>query len=197
MAERTKIYTKKGDRGETSLIFGQRVRKDHPRIKSVGAVDELNASIGTAASFIKDKKMVSILQNIQNELFNIGTEIASPKKLKKPDPPSASRRSGTKQFYSLSGEKTAYLEQKIDLYQEKLPTLQEFILPSGTPGSAHLHLARTVCRRAERQLVTLSRRAKINENIFKFLNRLSDLLFVLARYENHVNKVPDIKWQKD
>ncbi len=186
---RLKIYTKKGDRGETSLIFGHRVSKDHPRIMAVGAVDELNASLGVAVSFLKSGEVVRILEEIQNELFNIGAEIASPKKLKK--------SSSTNTFYTLEESKVTQLESFIDRYEEKLAPLQNFILPGGTLSAAHLHLSRTVARRAERTLVTVNKKLEMNGNILKYLNRLSDLLFVLARHENKVGGSSDKEWQKD
>ncbi|OGY26928.1 MAG: ATP:cob(I)alamin adenosyltransferase [Candidatus Woykebacteria bacterium RBG_19FT_COMBO_43_10] len=180
------IYTRRGDTGETSLIFGTKVSKDHPRIKAAGSIDELNATLGTATSFIKEPRIVKILESIQNELFNIGAEIASQQKLMK----------NTKGFYQLDRLKIDDLELKIDQYDSKLPPLRTFILPSGTNAAALLHLARTVCRRAEREIVTLSKNGQVNPNILAYLNRLSDLLFVLARYINRRSGRKEIPWQK-
>ena len=182
-----KIYTKKGDRGETALIFGERVSKDHPRVNAYGTIDELNAALGLAASFIKNRRVTNILQEIQNELFNIGAELASPRQLKK----------NTKEYYLLQESKISKLETIIDLYDEKLPTLRTFILPTGVRGAAALHVARTVCRRAERAVVAIAKAEKINPNIIAYLNRLSDLLFVLARYLNKQSGTKDIHWKKD
>ena len=187
MVKRVKIYTKRGDSGETSLIFGTKVSKDHPRIKACGSIDELNATFGTAISFNKEPRIVKILESIQNELFNIGAEIASQQKLRK----------NTKEYYQLNKSKIDGLEIKIDQYDDKLPPLKTFILPSGTNAAALLHLARTVCRRAEREVVTLSKNEQVNPNILAYLNRLSDLLFVLARYTNRRSGRKEIPWQKD
>ena len=183
----SKIYTKRGDKGETSLIFGERVSKDHQRIKAYGSIDELNAALGLAVSTIKNGKLYKLLQNIQNELFNVGAELASPRKLKKK----------TNKYYHLEQSKILELESIIDLYNEKLPPLRSFILPYGTFTSSALHLARTICRRAERETVSLSKQEKINPNILIYLNRLSDLLFVLARYVNKKAKISDTLWKKD
>ncbi|MCH7541687.1 cob(I)yrinic acid a,c-diamide adenosyltransferase, partial [Patescibacteria group bacterium] len=169
-----KIYTKKGDKGETSLIFGTRVSKDHPRVRAYGTVDELNASIGVAVSFMKEPRIIKILENVQNELFNIGAELASQRKLRK----------NTKGYYLLDKSKIDNLEIKIDQYDAKLPQLKTFILPSGTNPSTLLHFARTVCRRVERETVALARKERLNPNILAYLNRLSDLLFVFTRYLN-------------
>ncbi|MDP2720646.1 MAG: cob(I)yrinic acid a,c-diamide adenosyltransferase [bacterium] len=185
--KKLKIYTKKGDMGETSLIFGERVSKDHPRVNSYGTIDELNASLGLATSFTKNRRLTHILQEIQNELFNIGAELASPRQLKK----------NTKEYYSLQEAKIPKLEKIIDLYDEKLPTLQTFILPTGVTGAVALHAARTICRRAERAVVAIAKVEKINPNIIAYLNRLSDLLFVLARYLSKQSGSKEIHWKKD
>ncbi|MEX0621566.1 MAG: cob(I)yrinic acid a,c-diamide adenosyltransferase [Candidatus Woykebacteria bacterium] len=184
---KVRIYTKSGDKGETSLIFGSRVSKDDPRVKAYGAIDELNASLGLARSFTRDGKISRLLQNIQNELFNIGAELASPKKLKKK----------TNNYYHLEQGETYKLESIIDQYDKKLHTLRSFILPGGTKTASALHLSRTVCRRAEREVVSLSKVKEINPSILTYLNRLSDLLFVLARAENKKSKITDIPWKKD
>jgi len=185
--QKSKIYTKRGDKGKTSSIFGGRVSKDHPRINAYGTIDELNASLGVAASFIKDRQILKILHNIQNELFNIGAELASQGKLKKK----------TGAYYKLSESKISNLEQIIDQYDEKLPPLKTFILPSGTNAASCLHLARTISRRSERALSTLTKREKINPNILAYLNRLSDLLFVLARTMNKKTRRKETIWKKD
>ena len=184
---RVKIYTKKGDKGETSLIFGTRVSKDHLRVKAYGSVDELNGALGVAVSFIKEPRTVRILENIQNELFNIGAELASQRKLKK----------HTKVFYQLGKSKIDDLERKIDQYDNKLPLLRTFILPSGTNAATLLHLARTICRRGEREVVTLGKNDSVNPNILAYLNRLYDLLFVLARFLNKRSGRKETPWQKD
>src|SRR4030043_132427 len=146
------IYTKRGDSGQTSLISGTRVSKNHPRLAAYGTIDELNSAIGVATSFVRDVKVVTILQSIQNELFNIGAELASPNKLKK---------EGKKGFYELSKSKVEDLERLIDQYDLNLTKLRTFILPSGAKGASLLHLARTVCRRAEREGVALAGKENI------------------------------------
>jgi len=179
---KVKIYTRAGDRGETTLISGKRIPKDHPRTSTYGTVDELNSSLGVAVSFIQDKKTSKILQNIQNELFNIGAELADPGKLKK---------------IQLENYKTTALESTIDKYDAALPRLDTFIAPGGVKEAAFLHQARTVCRRAEREVVALAKKGKTNPNIIAYLNRLSDLLFVLARYSNKKARRKEVSWKKD
>lgn len=165
---RMKIYTKTGDAGKTCLRGMECVDKDNPRVLAYGQVDELNASIGMVIAHIQDTKINSILLTVQYGLFTVGTCLASadtsPKKITKRD--------------------ILFLERSIDFYDEKLPTLKNFIIPGGKKGGAFLHFARTVCRRAERDTVALSKKEYIDPNILVYVNRLSDLLFVLARYVN-------------
>jgi cob(I)alamin adenosyltransferase len=187
-----KIYTKTGDAGETGLFAGPRVRKDDLRIEAYGTVDELNAVLGLARSHstvaAREKLPVEIdalLTGIQHTLFDLGSELATP------DPKSR----GTN---FVTAKQIESLEQAIDRFESQLPPLKNFILPSGTPGAAWLHLARTVCRRAERRVVTLTLRetGKLSPEILIYLNRLSDLLFVLARAVNQSAGQPDVQWQK-
>jgi cob(I)alamin adenosyltransferase len=185
--QKSKLYTKTGDKGETSLMGGDRVKKIHPRIVACGNIDELNASLAVAASFSKDRKINNLVSQIQNELFNIGAELSSPKKLRRNSSESAET------FYSLSEIKITELEDLIDQFDKDLPALRNFILPGGTQSASLLHLSRTICRRAERYLIRLSETEEINPNILKYLNRLSDLLFVLART---ANEGQDILWKK-
>ena len=181
-----KIYTKTGDKGKTSLFGGKRVWKDDLRIQSYGTVDELNSILGVAITEIKNKELKKILGGIQHELFNLGSDIASPK------------YKDNKNFSipRIDGSNTKRLEELIDDIDNKLSTLKNFILPGGSKGAALLHQARTVCRRAERELISLSKIEKVNLEIKIYLNRLSDLLFVLARFENFSSKHPDIEWKK-
>lgn len=181
-----KIYTKTGDNGETSLFGGKRVWKDDLRIAAYGSVDELNALIGITITEIEKPELIQILMSIQNDLFILGSDLATP--LDKVN----------KNFVVPRIQKDNYekLERLIDEIDIKLPELKNFILPGGTKGSANLHLARTVCRRAEREVVTLSKNEEINIESEIFLNRLSDLLFVLARYNNFISDTEDINWQK-
>jgi cob(I)alamin adenosyltransferase len=181
-----KIYTKSGDNGETSLFGGKRVWKDDLRIAAYGTVDELNAVFGIAVTEINDKELCSVLQSLQNELFVLGSDLATP------------ADKGNKGFVipRIAKENYERLEKLIDEYDVKLPELKNFILPGGSNGSAILHLARTVCRRAEREVVSLCKSEVINSEIEIYLNRLSDLLFVLARYQNLISGTADINWQK-
>lgn len=176
-----RIYTRTGDRGETGLIGGQRVPKDDPRVCAYGTVDELNAVLGVAKCHLNDSELIALVEQFQNELFDIGAELASPPE-----------RAG--QFSAIEESHITALEQAIDKFEEELPPLHQFILPGGTPGSAYLHLARTVCRRAEREVVHLSQCSTVNAILIRYLNRLSDLLFVMARIANHRAGVPDVVW---
>lgn len=181
-----KIYTKTGDSGETSLFGGRRVWKDNPRISAYGTVDELNAVIGLAITEIIDQELKQILMSLQNDLFVLGSDLATP--LEKEN----------KNFIipRIQKENFERLEKLIDEIDASLPELRNFILPGGTKGSALLHLARTVCRRGEREVVSLSKNEELNFEIEVYLNRLSDLLFVLARYQNYISNVKDVDWQK-
>lgn len=177
-----RIYTKTGDLGETGLIGGQRVSKDHMRVEAYGTVDELNSALGIARAQLKhDPFMDSLLTEIQNTLFDMGAEIASP-------PERAER------FAVIDDEKVSTLESAIDTLEEELEPLKQFILPGGSEAAAFLHLARCICRRAERRVATLSTTAPLNGALLRYLNRLSDLLFVMARAANHRAGVADIKW---
>jgi len=182
-----KIYTKTGDAGETGLFGGGRVRKDDPRVQAYGEVDEANAAIGFAASLEPQTFESQLLQTIQRDLFTIGAELATP------DPAKLGKalaRSGA----AIGAADVGALEDVIDNHEAKLAPLKNFILPGGTPKAAAFHLARTVCRRAERAVVTLSRNEKINPAVIHYLNRLSDLLFVLARAVNAQARRPDVTW---
>lgn len=185
-APRSKLYTKTGDTGETALFGGDRVPKDHPRVEAYGCVDELNSTLGVAASFLGRGELVEALHAIQNELFNIGSELAS----------ETGRRAEAGQLFREPQAKIAALERLIDEYDAQLPPLRTFILPSGSRAGALLHLCRTVCRRAERAVVRLARQERVNPAIIVYLNRLSDLLFVLARYVNRAARRPEVPWRK-
>ncbi|GAB6283699.1 MAG: cob(I)yrinic acid a,c-diamide adenosyltransferase [Ignavibacterium sp.] len=181
-----KIYTKTGDKGETSLFGAGRVSKDNIRIEAYGTVDELNSFIGLAITETKNQEITQTLIKIQNQLFILGSDLASPNEIE----------SKNISIPRITVEDYKYIEQQIDFFSEKLDELKYFILPGGTKSSAILHIARTICRRAERRVVALNNTVKINSNIIIFLNRISDLLFVLARYENKISGVDDIKWEK-
>jgi cob(I)alamin adenosyltransferase len=180
-----RIYTKTGDTGETGLFGGDRVPKDHPRVAAYGDVDELNAAIGLARSLGPADFEDSLLQAIQRDLFTIGAVLATP------DPAKLIKSLGGP---GIADPAVAGLESAIDRLEETLPSLQSFILPGGVPKGAALHLARTVCRRAERSVVELGRATSVSPVIGRYLNRLSDLLFVLARAANRKAGVGDIPW---
>ncbi len=167
-----KIYTKRGDKGFTYLFSGKKVAKDHAKIQVLGSIDELNSIIGIAISFSKDKKIKQELINVQKDLFLIGGCLAG----------STQGEIGTLK------ERTEKIEQLIDKLSIKLPILTHFILPGGVKEASLLHLARTICRRAERSIIAFSRREKIKKEIPIYLNRLSDLLFIMARYTNFKSK---------
>lgn len=180
-----KIYTRTGDTGDTGLFAGPRVAKDDPRIEAYGTVDELNAIIGQARANQLDAHVDQTLGEIQNYLFVVGAELATP------DPAS-------NQLKRVDEEAVDALEECIDAFEKMLDPLHQFILPGGTPEAAHLHVARTVCRRAERRVVTLSRAGEeeISPTLVRYLNRLGDLLFVLARLVNAQADISDIPWSQ-
>ena len=182
------LYTRTGDAGTTALFGGARVPKDSPRVEAYGCVDELNSALGVAGSFVEDAQLVQALQAIQNELFNIGAELAS----------EAGKGKAAEAGHMFTEEeaKIEALERLIDDYDSILEPLRTFILPSGGHGGAMLHLCRTVCRRAERAAVTLAREEPVNPAVISYLNRLSDLLFVLARYANKLEGREETPWQK-
>lgn len=182
----SRIYTKSGDQGETGLGDGTRVSKDHPRVEAYGLVDELNAVLGLLiAQGFADREngaMVEILQAIQNDLFDLGADLCVPEIPEAAD-------SGLR----IRADQVTRLENLIDNYNANLEPLTSFVLPGGKLAAAWCHLARTVCRRAERHIVTLSRSERLNPQIVIYLNRLSDLLFVLARLCNSNGK-EDVLW---
>ena len=180
-----KIYTRGGDKGETSLCGGLRVHKDSAYMEACGAVDELNAALGMVRTEPLNPALDQLLAQLQQTLFQVGAELGTPRtELGTSRPDRGPRIVGTSQIEAL--------ERSIDEYQERLPELRSFILPTGTRAAAALHLARTICRRAERRVVTLS--GAISPELIAYLNRLSDLLFVLARTANADAGVPDAVW---
>jgi cob(I)alamin adenosyltransferase len=179
-----KIYTKKGDQGFTSLIGGTRVPKSSLRIETYGTVDELNSFTGLVKDVIHDEKAKEELFLVQNHLFNIGALLASDPDTSKMNLP------------GIEDEDIEMLENGIDRMNEDLPELRNFILPGGHPNISYCHLARCVCRRAERITVALDQEQKVDNLIIKFLNRLSDYFFVLARKEGKDIGIEEVKWQK-
>lgn len=171
-----RIYTRGGDLGETSLGDGHRVAKHNPRVGAYGTVDELNAALGVARLHAPDGSIGGWLERIQNDLFDVGADLCVP------PPPEDDERQRTR--LRVSPEQVAWLEQRIDEVNDALPPLTSFVVPGGTPLSAHLHVARTICRRAERDVVALSAQEPVTPEVISYLNRLSDLLFVLARAAN-------------
>jgi cob(I)alamin adenosyltransferase len=178
-----KIYTKAGDTGETSLLGGARVPKDHVRVAAYGDVDETNAAIGSVRA-LAAPPLDRLLLEIQKDLFAIGARLADPTRQV------VARRAKA----AVTAAHVRRLERAIDAREEKLAPLRSFVLPGGTPTASLLHQARTVCRRAERSVVTLAREARVDPTILVYLNRLSDLLFVLARFENHRAGVDEPCW---
>jgi cob(I)alamin adenosyltransferase len=180
-----KIYTKTGDDGTTGLIGGSRVRKSEPRLDCYGTIDELNAALGVAAVTV-NADLRDAVHQIQNDLFVIGSHLATP------DAPSASGSA----LPVLDEQLITRLEMQIDAAEAELPPLRNFILPGGSEPAARLHLARTICRRAERRVVDFSMDRPIPSIILTYLNRLSDWLFVHARLANHRLGVADVVWKK-
>jgi cob(I)alamin adenosyltransferase len=181
-----KIYTRKGDAGETSLMGGARVGKDDARVTAYGDVDETNAAIGLARTTPPADFADALLAAVQRDLFAIGGALATPE----PDRLKAAQQGKV----ALPDERVQALERAIDEADAELAPLRAFVLPGGTPKAAALHVARTACRRAERSVVQLSRRERLPSGVLAYLNRLSDLLFVLARAANHRAGVADITW---
>ena len=180
-----KIYTRTGDGGETGLFGGGRVAKDHPRVQAYGDVDELNSAIGVARATAPADFMDPLLETIQRDLFAIGGHLATP------DPDKVAKALAKA---ALAEDRIAGFERAMDDADLELPPLRAFVLPAGSPKAAALHLARTVCRRAERSVVHLAHDAPVPESFIVYLNRLSDLLFTLARLANHRDGAGDVTW---
>ena len=177
-----KLYTRTGDAGETSLFGGTRARKDDPRVDAYGEVDELNAWLGLARASSIDPELATALQQLQRDLFALGAQLADP----------ADRIAARVTKAALVDDDVTRLERLIDKMEDELPPLRRFILAGGAPAGAALHVARTVCRRAERRIVALD--PPVDPVLLRYVNRLSDLLFVLARVANHRAGVPEIEW---
>jgi cob(I)alamin adenosyltransferase len=177
-----KIYTRTGDKGETGLLGGPRVSKDHVRIEAYGAIDELNAGIGSLQVVVADEVLATLLTTIQGDLFEAGAELA--RSGGAPPPQGA-----------LGDEDVRALERAIDRLEADLSPLTRFILPGGSEAAARAHLARCVCRRAERAVVRLLREEPSETAVLRYLNRLADLLFVVARWVNRQAGAPDIAWE--
>jgi len=183
-----KLYTRTGDAGTTALFGGARVPKHHPRIDAYGTLDELNATLGVALSALEDGSgrsafapLVAVLTRVQHDLFVAGADLATPLDAR----PFVPR---------IDAAQVAALEADIDRFDGDVPPLRQFILPGGTAAAAHLHVSRTVCRRAERLTVEAAEREAFNPQVLVYLNRLSDLLFAAARWANHAAGVADVEW---
>lgn len=192
------LYTRTGDAGTTSLISGERVAKNSPRVCAYGAVDELNAMVGLVQAHCaaippsdSDRQLTTLL-SINNTLFNIGAYLATPSPLKE-----EMTAEPACPIPSLTARLTE-LEHEIDLLDSEVPQLRQFVLPGGSIAAAHAHVARTVCRRAEREILDLSSTgAYVDPTVLTYINRLSDYLFILARYLNHLTSTPEITWKQD
>lgn len=172
-----RIYTRSGDDGKTSLVFGRRIGKDSLRVDTYGTIDETNSAVGAAVALLRGRSagnwgdVIAALERVQRELFDVGRELATPEE----------KREGS----FVTDQHVLGLEKNIDRWEEQLPPLTRFILPGGDPAAAMLHLARTICRRAERRVVALAQEEPVADSVCRYLNRLSDFLFVAARVVNH------------
>lgn len=192
MVRITKVYTRTGDRGETSLVGGKRVPKDSPRIDAYGTIDELNSVVGLARVFNEDsldageahRFLDEVLCQLQDELFDLGSELATPPEFFQPG------------MYRVGDDEITRIEKLIDKCQEDLEPLNSFVLPGGGRIGAYLHQCRTVCRRAEREILRLSRAEDVNDRAIKYVNRLSDLFFVLSRWIAKQTGEPEFLWQR-
>jgi cob(I)alamin adenosyltransferase len=186
MVNKSKLYTRGGDRGETSLFGGERVPKDHLRVDAYGQLDELSAALGLLIVALPADELRDQLQQVQNELFDLGAELATPpeSRLEYKLPPGVEEADWRR------------LERLLDVYDAQVPPLRAFVLPGGHETAARAHLARTVCRRAERAVVRLAHEDEVRADVITYLNRLSDFLFVVARVLNVRAGVPEVEWQK-
>lgn len=180
-----KVYTRRGDQGETDLLGAGRVPKDDLRVRSYGDVDELNACLGLYVAATKLEELRGLAQRVQSTLFDLGSQLAAP---------DASKRAKSR-IPEVGSDEIETLEREIDAFEKELEPLARFILPGGGEAATRLHHARTVCRRAERSVVALARSETLEATVLGFLNRLSDWLFVLARLENRRAGVDDIEWR--
>ncbi len=179
---KSNVYTKTGDSGKTSLVGGTRVPKTHVRLEAYGTIDELNSFVGSLVVTIKDEALLSDLSFIQHKLFSVGSYLASEEEVRKSIP-------------MIQEEDIARLENEMDRLDGFLPKLSQFVLPGGSESAARAHICRTVCRRAERRMYDVSQEYEVDSKVFKFINRLSDFFFVLARYECITNG-SEIFWDK-
>ncbi len=186
MAKNAKLYTKTGDDGTTGLVGGTRVKKYDLRLEAYGTIDELNAAIGLIRSNDLPDEIINLLIRIQNKLFNIGSRLASDEK-----------GNAFTADLSISGKHIEELESAIDKFEEQLPEIKHFVLPGGEMVSAQCHVARTICRRAERRILEFAEKEPVQPEIIIYVNRLSDFLFVLARKIAYDKNSAEVKWKKD
>ena len=186
MPRLTKIYTRGGDEGQTSLGGGERVSKDSLRVSAYGTVDELNASLGLTLALGLSPRLAELVGPIQNELFHLGADLSFPETYK--------AQHAERPLPQIEARHLERLETMIDDFNTEVGPLENFILPGGALGAAQLHVARTICRRAERAVVALARVEPVGAFALRYLNRLSDLLFVMARYENRQRGVAEPLW---
>lgn len=186
MVKINKIYTRTGDKGETGLVGGKRIKKDALRVQAYGDIDELNSWLGLVRTGAEQSKCAALsaqLAQIQNELFDLGSELATPAGETYPG------------MVTMQNDQVTRLENWIDQAVSGVPELTSFVLPGGTELNGQLHIARTVCRRAERSIITLASNEKVSEAVLAYVNRLSDLLFALARTEAHAAGAQEFLWQ--
>lgn len=183
-----KIYTRSGDRGETSLLGGERVSKADPRVEAYGAVDELNSFLGLARAKVPREELARYLEALQAALFQVGAELATAR----PEDPKLAAH-----VPHVTKSQVEEVEAWIDRLDAELPPLRNFVLPGGSEAGALLHLARAVCRRAERRVVALAQQQPVNPEVLRFLNRLGDFLFVAARWVNQVAGTPEPVWRRE
>jgi cob(I)alamin adenosyltransferase len=180
-----KVYTRKGDAGQTSIWGGRRISKDEIRMEAIGAVDECNAAVGLAAACQLPELAAGVLIGVQESLYAVNCELMAPE-----------RTGPAARLPRLANDDITHLETVIDDIDQRLPELKSFIHPGGTIPAAALHVARAACRRAERRVTTLRRIETVSDEVAAYLNRLADLLFVLARYVNHQAGIPDARWDR-
>ena len=180
----SKVYTKTGDKGITSLIGGTRVKKSDIRINSYGTVDELNSFVGLLATYIKEEETIELLAEMQNVLFNIGCNLAMGDNFKKELKESV-----------VTNKLIGNVEKAIDRMQAAIPELKSFVIPGGSRSASIAHVCRTVCRRAERLIIALDETSEVDKNLLAYINRLSDYFFILSRYLNNIENVAEKIWQ--
>lgn len=184
MAKKSKLYTRLGDRGETSLFGGERVPKDHPRVEAYGQLDQVSAAIGLLVAALPEDELRDALRQAQNDLFDLGAELATP--------PDSRLRDRLPRLVDEADWRR--LERLLDEHDARVPPLRTFVLPGGHETAARAHVARTACRAAERAAVRLSHREEVRADVLVYLNRLSDFLFVCARFLNHREGVEEVAW---